>query len=96
MQTTTAPRAPTRRPMRRLRVILLAAGLSFLGGCSYLDAQRARPPTPDPRIRIGYRDAVQISSRDIPNYTCEQNNVYVMVCDRGLATTFLCACRVRR
>jgi hypothetical protein len=71
----------------------LVAGLLCLGGCSDLQTRLSRPRTPDPRVRLGWQDAVSLTGRELQNYTCPSS--YVLTCERGGAITYECRCALR-
>jgi hypothetical protein len=68
----------------------LIVTLLGLSGCSYLETQLARTPTPDTRVEIGWQDRLHLSQGDIPKYACPAN--YVLRCERGGAITYSCTC----
>lgn len=70
-----------------------AVGLLCLGGCSYLEAVHASTPAPDTRVRLGRQDAVSLTARELPNYTCDPS--YLLTCERGGSVTYECTCVLR-
>jgi hypothetical protein len=79
--------------LARLRPILIVSALGALCGCSYLETQLQRRAPPDGRITLGWQDRVQLHSRDIVNYKCEDR--YFLRCDNAGAVTLSCTCSLR-
>jgi len=83
----------SKRPPTILVVTVLAVALVETAGCSYLDKQLARTPTPDPRVQLGWRDRLMLRGSEIPNYTCPP--AYLLQCERGGSVTYSCRCALR-
>lgn len=92
---TAAAMSDRRRPRLLGHVVTACAAISLLGlgGCSYLGALQASMPTPDSRVQLGWQDAVSLTARQLPNYTCAAN--YLLTCERGGSVTYECTCVLR-
>jgi hypothetical protein len=66
------------------------AGVMMLAGCSYLETQLQRAPTPDTRIQLDWNERRHLYGREIPSYTCRGN--YLLQCERGVSVTYSCTC----
>ena len=85
--------SPIRLPLATLAPLSLAAALTSLAGCSYLETQMQRTARPDPRIVLDPQDRVSLYAREVVNYRCGGN--YFLRCDRAGAITLSCTCAWR-
>ena len=88
------------KDIRRLRLrnclvtSWLVGGLVCVAGCSNFQARLlSHPPAPDTRVKVGWQDAVSLTSRQVANYTCP--HAYVLMCEKGGAITYQCTCALR-
>jgi hypothetical protein len=78
---------------RTLRLLGLFATVSSLplsiNGCSYLERQSARAPTPDSRVQLAANERRFLRGSDLEDYTCP--DLHLLTCE-GASAVRSCTC----